>query len=530
VSPKPRNEFKRALLTDFYELTMAYAYFKSGKHEDPAVFDLFFRKNPFGGEFTIFAGLSEVLRFVRDFRFTVEDIAYICSVMPHCEEGFREWLRTIDCSRVRIYAIAEGSVVFPRVPLLRVEGPLGVTQLLESALLNLVSYPSLVTTNAARMKMAAGEGKTMVEFGLRRAQGPDGAVSASRYSYLGGFAGTSNVLAGLLYSIPISGTQAHAFVSSFFDLNDVDGSSLVDTEGKQQDFVETVLAYRKELEYRETNEGELASFIAYARAFPENFLALVDTYDTLKSGVKNFICVALALHKFGYQPIGIRLDSGDLAHLSKAVRKVFKEISGRFHVPFTDLKIVASNEINEPTLYSLNQQGHEIDIFGVGTHLVTCQSQPSLGCVYKLVEVDGKPRIKLSQDTAKITIPGRKTAYRLYGREGYPLVDIMLNVDEPAPEPRVRILCCHPHEEAKRTYVTPQKVETLHSMVWDGVKIAPLPALEEVRERVDSQLRSLRPDHLRMLNPTPYKVSLSRDLYEFMRELWLKESPLEEIF
>ncbi len=508
---------------------MAYAYFKSGKSNDRAIFDLYFRKNPFGGEFTIFAGLSEVLRFVRDFEFSDDDIRYICSMMPHCDEPFREWLRNIDCSEVRIYSIAEGSVVFPRVPMLRIEGPLGVAQLLESALLNLVSYPSLVATNAARMKMAAGEGKTLVEFGLRRAQGPDGAVSASHYSYLGGFDGTSNVLAGQLYSIPISGTQAHAFVSSFFDLNDVKGRSLKDKSGKEGDFVAAVLSYRNELNFPDTNEGELASFIAYAQAFPDNFLALVDTYDTLKSGVKNFVCVALALHQFGYQPVGIRLDSGDLAHLSKAVRQVFKDISTRFKVPFADLKIVASNEINEPTLYSLNQQKHEIDIFGVGTHLVTCQSQPSLGCVYKLVEVNGEPRIKLSQDTAKITIPGRKAAYRLYGKAGYPLADIMLGVDEPAPQPNERILCCHPNEEAKRTYVTPQKVEKLHSLVWDGKDIAPQPSLEEIRQRVGTQLRQLRPDHLRMLNPTPYKVSLGQNLYEFTRQLLLKEYPLEEI-
>ena len=338
------------------------------------------------------------------------------------------------------------------------------------------------------------------------------------------------MLAGLLHSIPISGTQAHAFVSSFFDLNDIDGTTLKDKTGHEQEFVETVLAFRKELGYQDSNEGELASFIAYARAFPDNFLALVDTYDTLKSGVRNFICVALALHKLGYKAIGIRLDSGDLAHLSKAVRRVFKEISERFSVPFDDLKIVASNEINEATLYSLNQQGHEIDIFGVGTHLVTCQSQPSLGCVYKLVEIDNKPRIKLSQDPAKMTIPGRKAAYRLFGREGYPLVDIMLGVDEPPPVPGERILCCHPHEEAKRTYVTPSEVAPLHSLAWNGHPISDSPALEEIRTHVDSQLHSLRPDHLRMLNPTPYKVSLSRDLYEFMRQLWLKESPLEEIF
>ena len=527
---KPRNGYVRALLTDLYEITMAYAYYKSGKHEDRAVFDLFFRKNPFGGEFTLFAGLSDVVAFVRDFGFTDEDVNYICTVMPHCSADFKGWLKSLNCAKVRVFAVEEGSVVFPRVPMIRVEGPLGVCQLLESALLNLVSYPSLVATNAARMKIAAGDRASVVEFGLRRAQGPDGAISGSRYTYLGGADGTSNMMAGRMFGIPVSGTQAHAFVSSFGGFDDLKTRQLADPKGKEHDLVELALKYRDGLGYGGTNDGELAAFVAYAQAFPEGFLALVDTYDTLKSGVPNFLCVALALHEIGYKPIGIRLDSGDLSHLSKASRLMLKDIAEKFDVPFGQLTIVASNEINEATLRSLDQQGHEIDIFGIGTHLVTCQSQPSLGCVYKLVEVNDQPRIKLSQDTAKLTIPGRKEAYRLIGREGYPVLDLMIQIGEEPPSPGRKILCCHPIEQTKRTYVTPSSVIPLHTCVWDGGIVEELPSLEETRRRAGEQIKSLRVDHVRMLNPTPYKVSVSEGLYDFMHKLWLREAPVGEIY
>lgn len=524
-----KNGYTNALLTDLYEFTMACAYFHAGRHEDQSVFDLYFRRNPFGGEFTVFAGLSEVVRFVCEYRISEEAVDFVCATMPRCSKGFREWLQKLDCSAVKIYAIPEGTVVFPREPLIRVEGPIGICQLLESSFLNLVSYPSLVATNAARMRMAVGDEKTLVEFGMRRAQGPDGAVSASRYSYLGGFDGTSNMIASYLFDIPISGTQAHSYISSFSGLGDVKERSLQNEAGGDEDFYATVMRYRKELGFVNTHEGELAAFIAYAQAFPSGFLALVDTYDTLKSGVPNFICVALALHKAGHEPIGVRLDSGDLAHLSKEVRKSFTSIGEKYGVKFGDLKIVASNEINELTLRSLNQQGHQIDIFGVGTHLVTCQSQPSLGCVYKLVEINGQPRIKLSQDASKVTIPGRKVAYRLIGQEGRPLADLMIRPDEEPPQVGKRILCCHPYEEKKRTYVIPSEVIPLHHCVWDGKALLPNKPLGEIRGYARSQLASLRPDHLRPLNPTPYKVSISEQLYDFMHRLWLHEAPVSEM-
>jgi len=526
---KEKNNFVTPLLTDLYELTMAYAYWKSGRYEDRAVFEIFFRKNPFGGEFTIFAGLEEVLNFVSRFHYTEEDIDYVCSLLPDAGKGFREWLKGIDCSQIRIYAVKEGTIVFPLIPLIRIEGPLAVTQLLETALLNLINYPSLVATNAARMRLAAGKEKRLLEFGLRRAQGPDGGVTASRYSYLGGFDATSNVLAAQLYGIPVRGTHAHAFVSTFSTLDEISDPTIKDEKGREHNFVQLVLQYRDKLGAVQSNSGELAAFVAYAQAFPRGFLALVDTYDTLRSGIPNFLCVALALNSIGYRPLGIRLDSGDLAYLSKRAREMFREVSKRYNVQFQDLSIVASNDIDETTLYSLMQQGHQIDVFGIGTHLVTCQNQPALGGVYKLVEVNGTPKIKLSQDIGKITIPGRKEAYRLIGQEGFPLLDVMIQAGEKPPKAGSNVLCRHPFEEVKRISVKPSDVIPLHECVWNGKSATASPSLQNRREYVFKQLNSFRRDHLRPVNPTPYKVSVSEQLYDFIHKLWMREAPIAEI-
>lgn len=290
---------------------------------------------------------------------------------------------------------SQGTVVFPRIPLLRIEGPVIKTQLLETTFLTLVNYASLVATNAARFCAAAGPDKTLLEFGLRRAQGPDGGLSASKYCYLGGFDGTSNVLAGKLYGIPIKGTHAHAYVSSYQCMKDLTIRELADKiSGESRPFADLCLKYLNEIGSvlkilpDETNKGELAAFVSYAIAFPTNFLALVDTYDILKSGLPNFLAVARALHECNYQAVGLRLDSGDLAYLSTEVRRKFKDVAEKYQIEyFNKFNIVASNDINEETLLSLEKQGHQINTFGIGTHLVTCQKQPALGCVYKLVEV-----------------------------------------------------------------------------------------------------------------------------------------------
>ncbi|KAJ6802446.1 nicotinate phosphoribosyltransferase 1-like isoform X2 [Iris pallida] len=253
------NPMVTPILTDLYQFTMAYAYWKAGKHHERAVFDLYFRKSPFGGEYTVFGGLEECIRFIANFKFKEEDISYLRSVMPTCEGGFFDYLRGIDCSDVEIYAIPEGSVVFPKVPLMIVEGPVAVVQLLETPFVNLVNYASLVTTNAARHRFVAGKSKTLLEFGLRRAQGPDGGISASKYCYVGGFDATSNVAAGKLFGIPLRGTHSHAFVSSFMSLDEIVDKKLKSCDGSRvcNDFVNLVQAWLRKLQFTDSLHGFL---------------------------------------------------------------------------------------------------------------------------------------------------------------------------------------------------------------------------------------------------------------------------------
>ncbi|KAL5181515.1 Nicotinate phosphoribosyltransferase 2 [Glycine soja] len=542
--PGPTNPMVTPMLTDQYQFTMAYTYWKAGKHQERAVFDLYFRKNPFGGEYTVFAGLEECVRFVANYKLNEEDIDYIKNNLSvSCEDGFLDYLRRIDCSDVEVYAIPEGSVVFPKVPLLRIEGPIAVVQLLETPFVNLINFASLVSTNAARHRFVAGKTKTLLEFGLRRAQGPDGGVGASKYSYIGGFDATSNVAAGMLFGIPLRGTHSHAFVSSFMNLDEIKDKSLRKKDGSStcKDFVSLVQSWLRKIErsnslhgnFAETNQSELAAFTSYALAFPHNFLALVDTYDVMRSGIPNFCAVALALSDLGYKAIGIRLDSGDLAYLSCEVRKLFCSIEKEFGLPgFGKMSITASNDLNEETLDALNKQGHEIDAYGIGTYLVTCYAQAALGVVFKLVEINNKPRIKISEAVSKVTIPCKKRIYRLYGKDGYALVDILTGENEPSPKVGERILCRHPFEESKRAYVVPRKVEELLRCYCAGSsdkKEEILPPLKDIRERCIKQLEQMRSDHMRRLNPTPYKVSVSAKLYDFIHFLWLNEAPVGEL-
>ncbi|KAK3577713.1 hypothetical protein CHS0354_037983 [Potamilus streckersoni] len=539
IQSKAQNGVIQPILTDLYQITMAYAYWKSGKMNDQAVFDLYFRKNPFNGEFTIFAGLEECIKFLQNFHFSESDVKYIRSVLPpNTEPEFFHYLENLTANDVTLYAVDEGTVVFPKEPLMWIEGPLPAIQLMETPLLNLVNYASLVATNAMRFRLAAGPDKTLLEFGLRRAQGPDGALSASRYCYLGGFDGTSNVLAGKLYGIPVRGTHAHAFVTSYTSLSDVKTRMLMRKDGSAEvDFISLCLKYQEELSTvlpflpDQVNKGELAAFVSYAQAFPGGFLALIDTYDAIKSGLPNFCTVAMALWASGYTPQGIRLDSGDLSYLSHMVREGFNKIANRYDLPwFANLNIVASNDINEDTIHSLNQQGHEINSFGIGTHLVTCQKQPALGGVFKLTEVNCKPRMKLSEDVEKVTIPGKKKVYRLYGADGNALVDLMTLPNEPEPKVGQRVLCRHPFQESKRAYVIPAKVEAIHKTYWvNGEVMQPLPPLTELRAKTMNLLKTIRQDHKRALNPTPYKVSVSTGLYSFMHELWLEHAPIGEL-
>ncbi|CAJ0933127.1 unnamed protein product, partial [Mesorhabditis belari] len=535
-----QDSLVQPLLTDFYQISMTYSYWRSQIHNEPAVFDLFFRKNPFQGEFTIFAGLEDCLRFVENFKFSVSDIDFLRTLLPGVEEDFFEYLKEMDCSAVTIHAITEGSVVFPKVPLLSVSGPLAICQLLETTLLNLVNYSSLVATNAARFRLAAGPKTNLLEFGLRRAQGPNGGLAASKYCYIGGFDGTSNVLAGKLFGIPVKGTQAHSFICSFSAEKDLRVREFKTKDGKMIDLYALAMKKRDDIMDKlfwgvsssEVSEGELCAFVAYAIAFPNGFLALIDTYDVLRSGVLNFIAVCLALSECGYRPIGCRIDSGDLSYLSKEIRARLRNVAELDESLswLAKVTIVASNDINEETIISLNEQKHEIDSFGVGTHLVTCQKQPALGCVYKLVAIANEAKIKLSQEVAKISIPGRKMCYRIYGRSGSSILDILLLHDEKPPEAGHQILCRHPFEESKRALVLPSRVEPLHKLFWGDGKIQyDLPTLADIRTHVRVELDRLRNDHKRQLNPTPYKVSVSERLYNFLHSIWLQNAPIGQL-
>ncbi|KAK5639382.1 hypothetical protein RI129_011874 [Pyrocoelia pectoralis] len=554
VFSRQQNGVVQPLLTDLYQITMAYAYWKTGKVTDHSIFDLFFRKNPFQGEFTIFAGLEECLKFLQAFHFSQSDIEYLKQTMSSVEDEFFEFLSNLSTNDVVIYALDEGTVVFPRIPLIRVEGPLIITQLLETTLLTLVNYASLMATNAARYRIAAGNSK-LLEFGLRRAQGPDG----------GGFDGTSNVLAGKLYDIPVKGTHAHAYVTSFTSFSELLMRTLHSKiDGKPYDFVQLTIKWRSELVplfkvvITEVNDGELAAFISFAMAFPDQFMVLVDTYDVerypchvtyntftprqkclpntpthskYRSGLLNFCAVSLALNDLAFQAVGIRIDSGDIAYLSFVAREYFIKISAKYEIPwFKDLIIMASNDINEETILSLNEQEHKINCFGIGTHLVTCQKQPSLGCVYKLVELNHQPRMKLSQDVAKVSLPGRKDAYRLFSEREDALIDLLIRPDEEQPSVGTKILCRHPFEESRRAYVTPSKVEKLHKLYWkDGRVCRTLPSLEDIRNNVSTSLKSIRSDIKRNHNPTPYKVAVSDNLYNFLHNLWMENAPIGEL-
>ncbi|KAG5442319.1 Nicotinate phosphoribosyltransferase [Clonorchis sinensis] len=546
------------LLTDFYQLTMSYAYWKAGKAHEPAVFEVFFRRNPFNGEFTIFAGLTDCIDYLSSFKFTPKDVAYLKEAMPACTDpAFFDYLLTLTAADFDLWSVEEGTAVFPREPIMRVEGPIILCQLVETAILNLVNFASLIATNAARFRLTAGSDKLLFEFGLRRAQGPDGGLTASRYAYLGGYDGTSNVLAGKMFGIPVVGTHAHSFISAFQGNSDVNHQKSVELPGDDPNddkfrdltsipmqldkFLERCWHWSRRLSHLlnyspdQVHHGELTAFANYAFAFPDAFVGLIDTYDVLRSGVPNFCAVGLALHEHGHRPVGIRIDSGDLAFLSLMVRDDFKKIAQHYNIPwFEDLRILVSNDLNEDTLHSLNLQlpprGHSIDAFCVGTHLVTCQKQPALGCVYKLVEIAGTPTMKLSAQVEKVTLPGKKTVYRLYSKTGEALVDLLQRSDEPAPKVNERILCRHPSEASKRVFVVPARIEETLKLFWKrGQLSTPLSTLEQSRERVQKEIKSLRPDYTRLLNPTPYKVSLSEQLYNFTYDLWLRMTPISEL-
>ncbi|XP_055143507.1 nicotinate phosphoribosyltransferase isoform X2 [Symphalangus syndactylus] len=525
----------RPLLTDLYQATMALGYWRAGRARDAAEFELFFRRCPFGGAFTLAAGLRDCVRFLRAFRLRDADVQFLASVLPpDTDPAFFEHLRALDCSEVTVRALPEGSLAFPGVPLLQVSGPLLVVQLLETPLLCLVSYASLVATNAARLRLIAGPEKRLLEMGLRRAQGPDGGLTASTYSYLGGFDSSSNVLAGQLRGVPVAGTLAHSFVTSFSGSEVPPDPMLVPAAGegpgvdlaaKAQVWLEHVCAHLG-LGVQEPHPGERAAFVAYALAFPRAFQGLLDSYSVWRSGLPNFLAVALALGELGYRAVGVRLDSGDLLQQAQEIRKVFRAASAQFQVPWLEsVPIAVSNNIDEEALARLAQEGSEVNVIGIGTSVVTCPQQPSLGGVYKLVAVGGQPRMKLTEDPEKQTLPGSKAAFRLLGSDGSLLMDVLQLAEEPAPQAGQELRVWPPGAQEPCT-VRPAQVEPLLRLcLQQGQLCEPLPSLAESRALAQLSLSQLSPEHRRLRSPAQYQVVLSERLQALVNSLRAGPSP-----
>lgn len=461
------------LLTDLYQLTMAYGYWKAGTAEQEAVFHGFFRKTPFGGGFSVAGGLAPILDWLGGWRFAQEDLDYLATLtgrdgLPLFERGFLDYLGNLKLT-VDFDAIPEGTVVFPHEPLVRVKGPVLQCQLLETALLTLMNFNTLIATKAARMHLAA-EGDSVLEFGLRRAQGADGGMAASRAAYLGGCDASSNVLAGKRFGIPVRGTHAHSWVMGF--------------------------------------DTELEAFRTYAAAMPNNCVFLVDTYDTLQ-GVRNAITVGRELRATGHDLAGIRLDSGDLAWLSIEARKLL-DAAG-----FPDAKIVASNDLDERLIQSLKAQGAAIDVWGVGTKLVTAYDQPALGGVYKLgaIRQNGAwvPRIKLSEQRIKVSNPGIQQVRR-FSKDGLFVADAIFDTELGAGAP------CHivdPLEPLRgKTIEGATHEDLLVPVLRAGAPVYARPTLAQSRARTLAQLAQLPASCKRIDNPHLYPVGLEQKLHD----------------
>lgn len=464
-----------ALLTDLYQLTMAYGYWKTGRAEHEAVFHLFFRKPPFGGGYTVACGLEPVIEWLQNFRFAPDDLSYLATLTGNdgkalFERAFLDYLGRLRLS-LDVDAIPEGTAVFPHQPLIRVRGPILQGQLLETALLCLMNFNTLIATKAARI-CAAARGEPVLEFGLRRAQGLNGALDASRAAHIGGCASTSNVLAGKRYGIPVRGTHAHSWVMSFDD--------------------------------------ELTAFEAYAGAMPNNCVFLVDTYDTL-DGVRHAIEVGKRLRERGHELVGIRLDSGDLAWLSIEARTLLDEAG------FPKAAIVASNDLDERTIASIKDQGGKVSIWGVGTKLVTAYDQPALGGVYKLSAIREpggawKPRIKLSEQAIKVSNPGIQNVRR-FVREGEAIGDVLWDELHDAPATWTMV---DPADHTRRRPM-PTEVKThdlLVPVLRNGGLVYDRPLLADIRARTQAQLGLFHPGIKRLDNPHLYPVGLEAGLHE----------------
>lgn len=478
-----------ALLTDLYQLTMAYGYWKTGNLEKEGIFNLFFRKNPFSGGLTVACGLQQVIDLLENFSFDVSDIDYLASLTGNdgkalFERGFLDYLADIRFS-CDVDAVSEGSVVFPSEPLLRIKGPIIQCQILETPLLNILNFQSLIATKSARI-CAAAQGDPVMEFGLRRAQGINGALAASRAAYIGGCGSTSNVLAGKIYGIPVKGTHAHSWVMSFAD--------------------------------------EEEAFREYSRAMPNNCLFLVDTYDTL-TGVHNAVKIGHELRKKGHEFNGIRLDSGDLAYLSIEARKIL-DAGG-----FNNAIICASNDLDEHIISSLKQQGARINLWGVGTRLATGHDQGALGGVYKLValrdpEQPWQHRIKLSEQKIKITTPG-DLQVRRFIKNGEALGDMIYDQLSGLPERRV-IIDPDDHTRRKKFADDAEVREMLEPVARRGRIVAPRCDIHELRQRVKKELGYFHEGIKRFVNPHLYPVGLEEKLHQLKARMITENRKVSE--
>ena len=471
------------LLTDLYELTMMQGYFKEKDANETVIFDAFYRSNPCNNGYSICAGLEQVIEYLENLHFEEEDIDYLRSTGLF-EEDFLDYLRHFHFSG-DVYAIPEGTVVFPREPLVKVIAPIMEAQLVETALLNIINHQSLIATKTARVIHAA-QGDGIMEFGLRRAQGPDAGIYGARAAMIAGCIGTSNVLAGQMFDVPVKGTHAHSWIMSFPD--------------------------------------ELTAFRTYAKLYPSACILLVDTYDTLKSGIPHAIQVFKEMREAGI-PLtfyGIRMDSGDLAYLSKEAKKML-DAEG-----FTDAVISASNDLDEGLISSLKNQGAAINSWGVGTNLITSKDCPSFGGVYKLAAIKDKatgkfiPKIKLSENEEKITNPGNKTIYRIYSRDSHKIIaDLICLVGETYDENN-SLLLFDPVATWKKTLLAPGTYTMKEIMVpifKDGVCVYHSPKVMEIREYCKKELDTLWDETKRLVNPHEVHVDLSNELWHMKTRL-----------
>ena len=464
------------MMTDLYELTMMYGYFQNGMTDRTAVFDLFFRKTSENSSYAVMAGLEQLIDYVQNLHFDANDIAYLRS-LGLFSEPFLDYLARFRFTG-DLYAIEEGTVVFPYEPLVRVTAPIMEAQLLETAMLNIINHQTLIASKAAKVCMAA-EGDLVMEFGLRRAQGPDAGIYGARAAIIGGCGATSNVLTGQMYGVPVAGTHAHSWVMSFPD--------------------------------------ELTAFRTYAKTFPDACLLLVDTYDTLRSGIPNAIRVFDELRAAGHEPMGIRLDSGDLAYLTRQARKMLDEAG------YPNARICASGDLDEVLIRDLKTQGACINTWGVGTKMITSEDCPALGGVYKLSAeiVDGQtiPKIKISENPAKVTNPGVKKIYRIYNPDGMAMADLIL-LEHETVDPSKPLTLFHPVDTWKRqTYENYRLRELLTPIFQAGQLVYASPKLLEIQARCKQELASLWAQYTRQRNPHVYKVDLSYELFHLRHRL-----------